>query len=315
MALTALQEKVITPATIINCPGSIRFGNRDYHDHLKGGHGSITVFEAIERSSNVFFYKMGISLGIDKMFNYISPMGIGSKSGIELPREVQGLMPSASWKKQALGEEWQPGENLSNAIGQGFVQATPLQMAIAYNSIGLEGKVVQPYIIKKLIDLDGKVVRESKEKIIRNLQEVQASGVKIDQATYKTVKEGMRRVVQGSRGTARLIRIPGIEIAGKTGTAQTRGFAANDIYSKCEARPINQRHHGWFVGFAPVENPEITVAVLAEHSCHGSSGAGPTVREIMRTYFEKYRPELMVEANKSKEKAPVNESHVPVEGE
>lgn len=316
MAIAALQEKVISPQTIVNCPGSLRFGNRDYHDHLRGGHGSITVFEALERSSNVFFYKMGISLGIEKMFNYIHPMGIGSKTGIELPREVSGLMPNGAWKKQALGEEWQPGENLSNAIGQGFVQASPLQLAISYMAIGLDGKVMKPFVIKKVVDLDGKVIRETKEQVIRDLTENQATGVKIDKGTFAVVKEGLRRVVNGARGTARgTVRIPGLEIAGKTGTAQVRGFAASEIYAKCDQRPIHQRHHGWFVGFAPFDKPEIVVAALAEHSCSGSSGAGPVVREVMRAYFEKYHPEMMAEANKLRTATATEKPAAPVEGE
>lgn len=300
MAVTALQEKVITPNTYINCPGSIMFGNRPYHDHLRGGHGTITVFEALERSSNVFFYKMGIALGIEKMYNYIHPMGIGQKTGIELPREVAGLMPNEEWKKQALGQEWQPGENLSNAIGQGFVQATPIQLAVGYLSIGTEGKVVKPFVIKSVQSLEGKIIRETKPQVVRNLQEKQDTGIQISAETFKTVKEGLRRVVNGSRGTARAVRIPAFEIAGKTGTAQVRSFAANDIYSKCEYRPLEQRHHGWFVGFAPADKPEIVVAALAEHSCHGASGAGPVVREIMKAYFTKHYPEKMAEAEKQK---------------
>ncbi|MFN7730133.1 MAG: penicillin-binding protein 2 [Bdellovibrio sp.] len=315
IAVAALQESIITPTTLINCPGSLRFGNRNYHDHLRGGHGTITIFEAIERSSNVFFYKMGISLGIEKMYNYISTMGIGQKTGVELPREASGLMPNSAWKKQATGEDWQPGENLSSAIGQGFVQATPLQLAVSYLAIGTEGKVVKPFLIKKVADLEGKVMRETQPVVLRDLQQPQSTGIHVDAATFKTVKEGLRRVVQGSRGTARAVRIPGFEIAGKTGTAQVRSFAANDIYSKCENRPINQRHHGWFVAFAPADNPEIVVAALAEHSCHGSSGAGPVVREIMRTYFAKHYPERTAEALAKGPQAAVVEAPAPVEGE
>jgi penicillin-binding protein 2 len=299
MALASLQEKIITPLTIINCPGSMRFGRRDYHDSLRGGHGNITVYEALEQSSNVFFYKMGIALGIDKMYNYINPLGIGQRTGIELPRENPGLMPNSSWKKQALGEEWQPGENLSNAIGQGFVQATPIQLAVAYNTIATEGKVVKPFVIKRIVDNDGKVVRETSDKVLRDLTQPQSNGITIDQETFKVVKDGLRRVVQGARGTARHVHIPGADVAGKTGTTQVMGFSASDIYSKCENRPILQRHHGWFVAFAPADNPEIVVAALAEHSCHGSSGAGPVVREIIKSYFEKYHPERIAEAVKT----------------
>jgi penicillin-binding protein 2 len=317
MALASLQEKVITPTTIVNCPGMIMFGKRPYHDHLKGGHGNITVYEALERSSNVFFYKMGIQLGIDKMYNYISPFGIGQKTGIELPREVAGLMPSGAWKKAAIGEEWQPGENLSVAIGQGFVQASPIQMAIAYNAVGLEGKVYKPYVIKKILDNEGNTIRESQPQLLRNLQEKQATGVAISEETFKVVKEGLRRVANGDRGTAKYLKIPGVQMAGKTGTSQVMGFAASDIYSKCENRPIHQRHNGWFIAWAPADKPEITVAAIGQHSCHGATGAGPMVRDTVRAYFEKYHPDIIAEGLKNQKNVkPVKTENVPVvEGE
>lgn len=294
IAVTSLEEKVITPSSIINCPPLLRFGNRPYHDHLKGGFGNISIFEALERSSNVFFFKMGISLGIDRMFKYISLFGLGERTNIELKRETGGLLPSAEWKKKAIGEEWQPGESLSTAIGQGFVSVTPLQMAIAYNTIGTEGKVVKPFLIKKLIDPTGQVVKENAPVVVRDLQQIQPNGVKISPETFKTVKEAMRRVVQGTRGTARGYKVPHVEMAGKTGTSQVRGFSADDIYTECTSRPLRFRHHGWFVAFAPADNPEISVAVLAEHACHGASGAAPVVRDIVYAYMKKNHPELFI---------------------
>ncbi|CAE80268.1 penicillin-binding protein 2 [Bdellovibrio bacteriovorus] len=299
VAVPALQEKVITPTTIVSAPGVFYFGRRPYHDHLKGGHGNITVFEALERSSNVFFYKMGIALGVDKMFDYISLLGIGQKTGIELAREVSGTMPNSAWKKSTVGEEWQPGENLSTAIGQGFVNVTPLSMAIAYNAIGTEGKVVKPFLLRKIIDQDGKVLRENFPQVVRDLQQTQPNGVHISAETFKTVKEGMRRVANGERGTAKRYKVPGVQMAGKTGTAQVMGFSADQIYAKCESRPIHMRHHGWFIAFAPADNPEITIAALAEHSCHGSSGAAPIVRDIVEAYFMKYHPEVIEAALKA----------------
>lgn len=300
VAVAALQEKVITPTTIINAPGVFYFGRRPYHDHLKGGHGNITVYDALERSSNVFFYKMGIALGVDKMHDYISLLGIGQKTGIELNREISGTMPNSTWKKATYGEEWQLGENLSTAIGQGFVNVTPLTMAIAYNTIGTEGKVVKPFIIRKVLDQDGKVLRENFPQVVRDLQQKQANGVNISAETFKVVKEGLRRVSNGDRGTAKHWKVPGVQMAGKTGTAQVMGFSADQIYAQCESRPIHMRHHGWFVAFAPADNPEITIAALAEHACHGSSGAAPIVRDIVQAYFQKYHPEIIEAALKAK---------------
>lgn len=292
MAVASLEEKVVTPTTIVNAPGALKFGNRLYHDHLKGGFGNITIFEAIERSSNVFFYKMGIALGIDRIFKYISLFGLGTRTNIELKRENNGLLPSAEWKKKTIGEEWQPGENLSTAIGQGFVTATPLQMAVAYNTIGTEGKVVKPFLIRKVIDPRGQVIEEHQPEVVRDLQQLQPNGVKISLETFKTVKEAMRRVVQGDRGTAKFWRVPNIEMAGKTGTSQVRSFSADDIYTECTSRPLRLRHHGWFVAFAPADKPEIAVAILAEHACHGSTGAAPVARDIVQAYMKKHHPEL-----------------------
>lgn len=298
VALAALQEKVITPSTIVSAPGVMWFGRRPYHDSLKQGHGNITVYEAIEQSSNIFFYKMGIALGVDRMFNYISTLGIGSKTGVDLPREVSGTMPSAAWKKQAIGQEWQPGENLSTAIGQGFVTVTPIQMAVAYNAIATEGKVVKPFVVRKIIDQEGKVLREQFPQVVRDLTETQKTGIHIDPATFKVVKEAMRRVANGAHGTARFWKIPGVEMAGKTGTVQIMSFSADQIYTRCETRPFAMRHHGWFVAWAPWDKPEVVVAMLAEHACHGNVGAAPVVRDVIQAYFQKYHPEVIAAALK-----------------
>lgn len=320
VALAALQEKVIGPTTIVAAPGVFWFGRRPYHDSIKGGHGNITVYEAIEQSANVFFFKMGIALGVDKMYNYIAPMGLGQKSGIELSRETSGTLPNSTWKKQAMGEEWQPGENLSTAIGQGFVNVTPIQMAIAYNTIATEGKVVKPFVLRKVIDQDGKVLREQFPSVVRDMTQVQKTGVKIDPANFKIVKEAMRRVANGDRGTARFWKIPGVPMAGKTGTAQVMGFSADQIYTRCETRPLHMRHHGWFVAWAPADNPEITVAMLAEHACHGNTGAAPVVRDVVLAYFQKYHPDVIAAAMKAPKTAKaaspaINEPASTVEGE
>lgn len=318
VALAALEEKIITPTTIVSSPGVFMFARRPYHDTKKEGHGNINVYQALEVSGNVFFYKMGIELKIDKMFNYISKLGVGQRTGVDVPREVLGRMPNSEWKKASIGEEWQPGENLSVAVGQGFVEASPLQMLVGYNAIATSGKVVKPFVIKKIVDNEGRVLRETTPTTVRNLQMVQDNGVKISAETFKVVQDALFRVVQGERGTARRIRIPGVNIAGKTGTAQVMGFSADQIYFKCENRPINQRHHGWFVGWAPAENPEITVVGLAEHSCHGSSGAGPLVKETIRAYFEKYHPEMLEKGLAMKKMALVKPDEPvapPVEGE
>lgn len=293
VALAALAENVISANTVVSCPGVFRFAGRPYHDHKKEGHGNIVVTQAIERSSNVFFYKMGIALGIDKMFHYCDGLGIGRKTEIELQGERAGLMPSGEWKKNTIGEEWQPGENLSVAIGQGFVLTTPLQMAVAYNAIGTHGKVVKPFVVQKILSPENKVVQEFQPQVLRDLSDP-SNKWHVKKEVFDTVKEGLRMVVNGERGTARGSgKLPFVELAGKTGTSQVRSFSADQIYAKCEEKPKYQRHHGWFIGYAPADNPEIAFGILAEHACHGASGAAPVAREIVRAYVAKYHPEWL----------------------
>jgi penicillin-binding protein 2 len=302
VALAALQEKVITDKTILYAPGKFFFGGRPYHDHNRNGEGYINIYEAIERSSNVFFYQLGIKLGVDKMYNYISLLGLGQRTQIEMDREAPGRLPNSAWKKSIRGEDWQPGENLSTAIGQGYVMATPLQMAVAYNAIGTEGKVVKPFIVKKVVDHDGKTLFERFPEVVRDVTLPQPNNYKIDTDTFKIVKEAMRRVANGLRGTARTLKVPGVQMAGKTGTAQVMSFSADQIYNSCESRPIQMRHHGWYIAWAPWDKPEITVAVLAQHSCHGNPGAAPIVRDVIEAYFKKYHPEIIAEGLKKGEK-------------
>lgn len=294
VALAGLGEKVVTESTVWHCPGMMRFGNRPYHDSKREGHGYLNIMEALERSSNIFFFKLGIALGIDKIAEYASALGIGQKTGIDLQQEVSGLMPTSRWKKETYGEDWQPGENLSNAIGQGFVLATPLQMAIAYSGIATKGKIYRPFVVKKIVRSDGRVIQENQPQLLRDLTDKTEGRIQIAEETFEVVRKGLYKVNNGGWGTGRgLQKIPGVEVAGKTGTSQVIGFSADQIYKSCENRPIHQRHHGWYIGYAPADNPEVVVSVLAEHSCHGSSGAGPTARDVIEAYMTKYRPDLI----------------------
>lgn len=316
IAVAALQEGVVTPSTLVSAPGQMRFGNRIYHDSLKNGHGEINITRAIESSSNIFFYKMGIQLGIDKIAKYAKALGMGTKTNIELKNENPGVFPTTEWKLKAIGEPWQPGENLSNAIGQGFVLTNLLQMTLAYNTIATKGTLYKPLLIKKIIDKEDRVINEFNPQVVRNITEQNSSDVQVSVKTLETVREGMRRVANGDHGTARWWKIPGVEMAGKTGTSQVMSFSADDIYNKCENRPLTQRHHGSYIAFAPFANPEIIVGVLAEHACHGNTGASPIVRDVIRAYVEKYHPEWIKGAQKNKVlQKGLGENSTPIEAE
>jgi penicillin-binding protein 2 len=315
IAVAALSEGVVTPSTVVACPGVMKFAGRPYHDTLKNGHGNLVITQAIERSANIFFYKMGIALGIDRMFEYCNALGIGHKTEIELKGEQAGLMPSAPWKKERIGEEWQPGENLSVAIGQGFVLTTPLQMAVAYNAIGTGGKIVRPFVVKKIMSPDNKVIKETEPVVVHDLSDP-ASPVHVKKEVFDTVKEGLRKVVNGEHGTARSSKLGFVEIAGKTGTSQVMSFSADQIYIKCETRPKYQRHHAWFIGYAPADNPEIVLGVLAEHGCHGGTSAAPAAREVIRAFVAKYHPDWLTrEPIKKRRDAPGPAAVERIEGE
>lgn len=310
VAVAALQEGVITPTKIVNAPGQMKFGNRIYHDSLKGGHGDINLLRAIESSSNIFFYKLGIQLGIDNIAKYAKIFGLGAKTNLEFSSESPGLFPTKEWKLKTKGEPWQPGENLSNAIGQGFVLTNLLQMTIAYSTIATGGKRFKPMLVKKIVNQNGEVIREFRPELIRDVTVPDDDEVVVSKSTLDVVREAMRRVANGEHGTARWWKIPGIEMAGKTGTSQVMAFSADDIYSRCENRPILQRHHGSYIAFAPFNNPEIVVGALTEHACHGNVGATPVVRDVILAYMKKYHPELIAQkgAKNVEPKAQVSEN-------
>lgn len=305
VALAALQEGVISKNTRVFSPGYVLYLGRRYHDSKRSGHGELNIIEAIERSSNTFFYKLGMSLGVDNIAKYGKRFGFGEKTNINLSGEVQGLMPTKAWKRQTKGESWQPGEDLSVSIGQGYVLTTVIQLAQGIGTVALEGKRYQPFLVKKIIDpssQDDEEVFVNHPKIIDDLTKPDENGLYIKKEHFKTVKEGMKRVFSGERGTARWYRIKGLDMAGKTGTVQLMSFSVGEVYKKCLEMPLRRRHHGWFVGFAPVDDPEIIVVVFAEHGCSGSSGAAPIFRDIVRAYFDKHQPKAIKKDDVLKEK-------------
>jgi penicillin-binding protein 2 len=297
VALAALQEGVINQNSTHFCPGFYKFGKRVYHCWSRAGHGSVNVTHALEQSCDVFFYKMGLALGIDKIAMYAKALGMGAKTGINMANEVPGLIPTEEWKKKTYGEEWQPGENLSNAIGQGFVLTTALQLAQAFSAFANAGPVYQPHYIKKILDIDGKTIQEYQPKVKFDIvQGINTNNIKVSEKNMKLVREGLWLVGNGPHGTGRGHHVPGVEFSGKSGTVQLFTVNADQVWINCNSRPLKQRHHGWFVAYAPSapgETPEIVVAVLAEHSCSGSGGAAPVAVDIIKAYMEKYHPEKL----------------------
>jgi penicillin-binding protein 2 len=269
-----LEEGVISPQEVLHCRGSYRFGNRYYRCWRKGGHGKVKLHRALVESCDVFFYQVGQRLGIDTLAKYAKGFGLGKSTGITLRDEKPGLIPSSEWKKKAYGEVWYAGETLSCAIGQGFVLVTPLQLLNVISSISNGGMLYRPQIVERIERTNGKVIKSYPSAPIGKIPLCQENLQLIQRALYGVVYE--------PHGTGRIARIKGVDLAGKTGTAQVISLR-EDV--KDEDVPHEYRDHAWFVAYAPVENPVISVAVLVEHGGHGASAAAPLAREVMKKYF------------------------------
>ena len=211
------------------------------------------------------------------MAEYARRFGLGGKTSIQLSNEAPGLIPTSEWKQRRFGIPWQKGEDLVVAIGQGFVLVTPIQMALFYSSIANGGKLVKPRVVQRVEDADGNVIKTI-ESEIRKEQIIRPS-------TLSFLQKALAGVVQEPFGTGRAARQEGIKVAGKTGTAQVVRME-EDEDENADEEPYEFRDHAWFIAFAPLEEPEILVAVLVEHGGHGGSAAAPIAREVMKEYFE-----------------------------
>ena len=277
-ALAGLQEGVIDDKTSFHCPGHYRFGNRVYRCWKKGGHGKVDIIKAVEESCDVYFYQVGLALGVDRLAWYASAFGLGTPTGINLDQEARGLIPTAAWKKKRTGVPWQEGETLSIAIGQGFNLATPLQMAVMTAAVANGGRRYQPMILDSIKMADGQILQKNEPKLIGKLP--------VDPSNLEMVKLGLWRVVNSENGTARGSRLADIDISGKTGTSQVISRKEDEMLPE-EEMPAHLRSHAWFVAYAPSDNPSIAVAVVVEHGEHGSGAAAPIAKEMIKTYLRK----------------------------
>ena len=277
-AIAGLEEGIIDEKTTMHCPGYYKYGNRIYRCWRRGGHGSVNIVKALTESCDVFFYQVGQKLGIDRLSFYAKACGLGSATGINLEDESGGLIPTADWKKRRTGISWQGGETLSVAIGQGYDLATPLQMLVLTSALANGGIRYKPLILKSVKTADDEIVIQNKRQIIGRLP--------ASKKTLEIVKKGLWEVVHNPKGTGRIAYIKGIDISGKTGTAQVIG-RKNDFDLSEKDLSDHFKAHAWFVAYAPSVDPQIAVAVLVEHGEHGSSAAAPIAREIIRTYLEK----------------------------
>ena len=277
-ALAGLAKGVITPNTVFYCSGSMGFGNRRYGCWKEGGHGPVSLHRALAESCDVYFYQVGLKVGVDALAEYANRMGLGHKTGIDFEYEKSGLIPTANWKKLATGEPWQEGETLSIAIGQGFNLVTPLQVAEMTSALANGGILYKPFLVEKIIDPEGQTISEFAPTV-----EVELVGM---DKYLALVRDGLVGAVNDSHGTAREARLKNITVAGKTGTAQV---VTMEKFKEVNEEDVAYKHrdHAWFTSFAPAENPEIAVTVLVEHGGHGGSAAAPVAKKVLERYFAK----------------------------
>ncbi|MFB0519056.1 MAG: penicillin-binding protein 2 [Acidobacteriota bacterium] len=273
IAIAALEEEVINPSARLYCYGAIYLYRHRFSCHALGGHGLVDLYKGIARSCNVYFYQLGQRLGANRIADYAHKLGLGVKTGVDLPYEKEGLIPTPQWKETQWGEKWNPGETISVAIGQGAVQVTPLQMAVFVSAIANGGTIYQPYLLEKVSDSSGRVLVRNHPKVSRRLS--------LKPGTLEQVRKGMWGVVNDN-GTGWRAWVEGIDMAGKTGTAQ---LVSSKVGVSDKMLPPDLRSHAWFVGFAPFDHPEVVVVVLVENGGAGGVAAAPIAGKIFKAYF------------------------------
>jgi penicillin-binding protein 2 len=264
MAIAGLETGTVSPGTTVTCGGSARFYGRNFLCWKKGGHGTVSIEEALAHSCNVYFYSLGKSLGIEPIHEYGARFNLGSPTGIDLPGEAPGVLPSDAWKRKVHGERWYPGETISVSIGQGLLAVTPVQLANTMSGVAT-GKLPMPHL----------VLGEATEPVDLDLSP----------ETLRIVRNALEEAV--ARGTGRRAALEDVVVAGKTGTAQvyksSAGIDADEL-------PKNERDHAWFVGYAPAEDPRIAFAVVVERGGHGGTSAAPVARKVLEVFFSNKLP-------------------------
>ena len=278
-ATAALESKEVKPTWVADCRGKWKYGDRYFRCWNERGHGMMNIRKALIHSCDVFFYKASLKVGIDQIAHWAFALGAGEKTGIDITPETRGTIPTREWKLNTIGSKWIAGETLSCAIGQGYNQVSPLQLAQVYATIANGGTVYTPRLVRRVESPDGQVIQRFKPEVQRQIQ--------FQKGTLDQIKKGLIGCVNKPGGTGHRAKLKNVLVAGKTGTSQVRRIKQHRIHiSNMEYK---ERDHAWFAAFAPAEKPEIVVVVLAEHSGHGGTASAPVAREVLAKYFEKKR--------------------------
>jgi penicillin-binding protein 2 len=270
-AVAALESGAITTATSFSCRGALRYGNRDFRCWKKEGHGEVSLHRALVESCDVYFYQVGLKAGIDEIARYAREFGLGKATGLELGSESQGLVPDSAWKRRVRKEPWYSGETLSAAIGQGYDLVTPVQAALLAATVANGGVVYRPHLIRKVADGAGATVRTGAVTVERSVQ--------LKPETLAAIRGGLWGVVNEPGGTASAARVPGLEVSGKTGTAQVVRMAAKG--ERQAAGSLESKDHAWFVCYAANGPTQVAIAVIVEHGGHGGSVSAPIARRLV----------------------------------
>ncbi|MEN8206471.1 MAG: penicillin-binding protein 2 [Pseudomonadota bacterium] len=281
VGLAGLEEGITTRHSSTYCPGfySLPGSSRKYRDWKRTGHGTVKLNKSIVQSCDVYFYDLALSLGIDRIHNYLQNFGFGSATGIDIQGELSGLLPSREWKRRRHDQPWFPGETLITGIGQGFFLVTPVQLATATAVLANGGRLLQPNIVHAEQETNSDDLLPHQPHILDTI-------TIIEQEHWDSVIKAMTDVVHSARGTAHKIGVDSpYMIAGKTGTAQVFGLKQDEKYD-ADAIPEELRDHALFIAFAPVESPQIAVAVIVENGGGGGSVAAPIARAVIDAYLQ-----------------------------
>ncbi len=281
VGLAGLEEGVVTAGQRIFSSGAFYLPgvSRPYRDYRKGGHGWVTIESALEMSVNTYFYQVALDLGIDRMHDYLAQFGFGEVSGLDLPGEGAGVLPSRDWKRGRFNQPWYPGETVIAGIGQGFNVVTPVQLAVALSALVNGGKRFAPRLLYA-------AKRPGDERVQRFEAPVIGVVPVRNEANWAAVRQGMHRVIHGAAGTARsLLPLNGYEMGGKSGTAQVVKLAEDEDKQSSDVA-AHLRHHALFIAYAPFENPTIVVAVVVEHGGGGSREAAPVAKAVIQSWLE-----------------------------
>ncbi len=276
-AIAGLESGLITPDTQLTCRGAYPFGNRDFRCFKKEGHGTLSLHRAIVESCDIFFYQVGIKVGVDRIAQYANEFGLGRKTGIPLSHEKPGILPSSSWKKKQMGVPWYPGETLSLSVGQGYLNTTPIQLVTMISSVANGGTLYLPQVVERVENIYGQTLKE--------YPPIEMGKVNVSEKTLAFVKEALMGVVNEPHGTGWAAALKDAKVSGKTGTAQVVKMAKDFKKGDMERMPLKFRDHAWFVAFAPFEDPAIAVVVLVEHGGFGGAAAAPIAKKVIEKYL------------------------------